>query len=312
MKYIGDLITEVRRDTRNEDVPTDNSQVGIADNDFLRYANFAQEKCQAVAISAKSTSFNTVVEVALVSEQVEYAIPDRVYIGEHILNVEYSHSGLARDYYEIRERPLSARNDAPGTPYYYIRRGSSILLCPAYNGGSGTVRITYERALDSLDIRRGTITAATLSATAITALTVDIADDDANALALAQYVCVNDAYGNVTMYNIPVTSYDSSTGVITIKDASFTFAAGETAAVGSYVTIGQYTTTHCKLNHLCEKYLAQYAAYKIFGRDSSNDSAGMRDDMRETLKEIITSYQEAPRDEADIFIDNKDLMVGIW
>jgi hypothetical protein len=34
--------------------------------------------------------------------------------------------------------------------------------------------------------------------------------------------------------------------------------------------------------------------------------------MRETLKEISTSYAETPRDEVDISIDNPDLMVGIW
>jgi len=312
MKYIGDLISEVRRDTRNEDIPTDGSQVGIADNDFLRYANYAQEKCQAIAIGAKSTSFNTVVEIPLVSGQAEYEIPDRVYIGEHILNVEYSHSGLARDYYEIRERPLSARNDAPGTPYYYIRRGGSILLCPVYQGGSGKVRITYDRAVDSLDIRRGRVADVTDTSTSVTQIVLDTDSDDATALQLAQYICVTDAYGNVTARNIPVTAYDSASGQFTLKTSPHVYGAGESIVVGSYVTVGQYTTTHSKLNHLCERYLAQYAAYKIFGRDSSDDAAAMRDDMRETLKEIQTSYQEAPRDENDIFIDNKDLIVGIW
>ena len=58
--------------------------------------------------------------------------------------------------------------------------------------------------------------------------------------------------------------------------------------------------------------MAQYASYKILRRDSSSDASQEREDMRETLKEISTSYAETPRDEVDISIDNPDLMVGIW
>ena len=141
---------------------------------------------------------------------------------------------------------------------------------------------------------------------------MDTATDDADALARAQYVCVNDAFGNVTMYNIPVVGYNATTGALAIKDTSFLYQDGESVSVGSYVTVGEYSTTHCKLNHLCERYLAQYMEYKVFRRDSSNDASGAREDMRETLREIQVSYAETPRDEIDIQIDNPDLVVGIW
>lgn len=312
MKYVGDLITEIRRDTRNQDVPTTDSDVGISTEDFLRYINFAQEKCQAIAISAKSTKFNTPEEISLVADTSEYEISDRVYLDEHILNVEYSNSGLARDYYELREQTISQRSDSPGSPAFYIRRGGSIILCPVYNSSGAKVRVTYDRAVDTLDIRRGQIASRTDSGTQVSAIVLDTTSDDPEALESAQFICVNDAYGAVTMYNIPVTAYNSSTGALTLRTSPHTYASGETAAVGAYVTVGEYTTTHCKLNHLCEKYLAQYAAYKIFGRDSSKDLVAMRDDMKDALKDIMTSYQEAPRDEASISIDNPELMVGVW
>lgn len=310
MKYVGDLITEVRRDTRNDDVPASGEQVGISTEDFLRYINFAQEKCQAIAISAKSTKFNTVKEISLTAGTYQYTIPDRVYLEEHILNVEYSPTGLTRDYYELREATLSKRDDNPGSPAFYIRQGSAILLFPVYNGSGGKVRVVYDRAVDALELRRGTIASRTLTSTALTALTLSTTGDDTDALARAQYLCVNDAYGNVLMYNIPITSYNSSTGVVTLN--SFTFQSGETAPVGAYVTVGEYTTTHGKLNTLCERYMAQYTEYKIFRRDSSTDAQSARDDMRETLKEISLSYLETPRDECEIQIDNSDLMVGVW
>ncbi len=312
MKYIGDILTDVRRDTRNEDVPTDSSQVGISTEDFLRYANYAQEKCQAIAISAKSTSFQKVIELPAIASTATYAIEDNLYLGEHILNVEFSSTGLARDYLEIRERPLSAMNNGLGYPYYYIRRGGSIILNPTPSFSTGKIRITFERQLDRLDIRRGVIASHTTLSGQLTALTIDTASDDATALGSAQFLCINDAFGNVTMYNIPIASYNAATGVVAIKDSAFTYADNETIADGSYVTVGKYTTTHSKLNQLCQRYIEQYTAYKIFGRDSSSDKDEVRSDMRETLSEIQRSYQEMPRDEAEIFIDNKDLMVGIW
>lgn len=312
MKYVNDLIAEVRRDTRNEDVPTDSAQVGIATNDFLRYINQGQEKCQAVAISAKSTKFNTTKIIPLVNGTVQYEINDRVYLDEHILNVEFSPTGLDRDYYDLREKSLSRRDDSPGIPEFYIRRGNSLLICPAYNASGGTIRVTFDRAVDTLDIRRGTITVATTSATAITALTLDASSDDADALATAQFLCINDQFGNVTMYNIPITGYNATTGVVSILGSSFTFASGESAAVGDYVTVGKYTTTHCKLNDLCERYLQQYSEYRIFRRDSADDASESKNDMKETMKEISASYTEAPRDEVDIQIDNEDLILSIW
>lgn len=314
MKYVNDLITEVRRDSRNEDIPTGASEIGISTEDFLRYINLAQEKCQAIAISAKSTKFRTTKEITLVSGTMEYSISDRVYLDEHILNVEISSSGLAKDYNPISERSLSARSDSPSPlPSFYIRKGGNLLLCPVYNSSGAKARVTFDRAVDTLDIRRGTIVSHTNSGTAITALTLSTTDDDEDALAIAQYLCVNDVFGNVTMYNIPITAYDSSTGVVSIKNNSFTFQSGETIANGSYVTIGEYTTTHSKLNHLCEKYLAQYAEYRIFRRDSSSDAVEAKSDMRDSLKDIATSYNETPRDNSNIEIDNDDLVVGnLW
>lgn len=313
MKYVGDLITEVRRDTRNEDIPTPDTQVGISTEDFLRYLSFAQEKCQAIAVSAKSTKFNAVKEISLVASQIEYRIPDRVYLDEHILNVEYSHSGQARDYYELREQTLSKRDDNYGCPAFYIRRGGGVLLCPVYNSSGAKARITFDRAVDNLDIRRGSVLSSLTSNGILAALTIDPDTDDADAISRAQYLCINDAFGNVTMYNIPIVGYNSSTGVVAIANTSFTYQEGETVDIGSYVTVGEYTTTHSKLNHLCERYMSQYAEYKIFRRDSSNDSNEAKADMRETLKEISTSYAETPRDECEIQIDNPDLMLGgVW
>lgn len=310
MKYIEDLIEEVRRDTRNEDIPTSGEQVGIDSEDFLRYANFAQEKCFAVIMAAKSTTFEVTREISLVVDQMEYTIPDNVYLGENIKNVEYSNSGLARDYYEIREISLSRRSDESGTISGYIRSAGGLILTPKNNVSGAKIRVTFDRAPDVLDLRRGTIDSSSTANGQLLTLRVDEALADTEALERAQYVCVNDLFGNVTMYNIPITAYDSATGVITIKDDAFTYAAGETVAIDRYVTVGRYSTTHSKLNHLCERYIAQYMEYKIFRRDSSDDQKAAKEDMRETLAELAQAYADTPRDECDIQIDNPGLMLS--
>jgi hypothetical protein len=308
VKYIGEIIEESRRDTRNEDIPTSNEQVGISTEDFLRYANFAQEKCFSVIIAAKSTRFEVPKVIDLVVDQMEYDIEDNVYLGESVKNVEYSNSGLDRDYHEIREVSLSRRSDESGHVTNYIRHAGGLIFTPKNNVSGAKVRVVYDRMVDTLDLRRGTVTDRTISSTALTTLTLDTTTHDADALERAQYLCVNDAYGNVTMYNIPITSYDSATGVVTLD--SFTFDTGETCAVGSYVTVGEYTTTHSKLNKICEKYIAQYMEYKIFRRDSSEDQKAAKEDMRESIGEIAQAYADNPRDECDIQIDNEALMLG--
>ena len=309
MKYVGDLIDEIRRDTRNEDEPTSTQQVGISSEDFLRYGNFGQEKCFALIMAAKSTAYEASKIISLVVGQMIYAINDNVYLNENIKNVEYSNSGLDRDYGEIREISLSRRSDEDGHVTNYIRHAGGLILTPKNNVSGAKVRVTYDRAPDRIELRRGAISVATASATELTALTLDTSTHDTTALARAQYLCINDALGNVTMYNIPITSYDPVTGVITLSP--FTFEEGETADVGSYVTVGKYTTTHSKLNYLCERYIAQYMEYKIFRRDASaEDQRAAKEDMRETLLEIAQAYADAPRDEVDIQIDNADLILG--
>lgn len=316
MKYVGDLIEEVRRDTRNEDIPTSDEQVGIATNDFLRYANFALEKAFAIILATKPTAYEASSVIDLVVGQMEYTIPDRVYLNESIKDVKYSDSGEERDYQEIREISLSRRSDKDGIVQNYIRHAGKLVLTPKNTKSGAKVKVVYDRQPDSLDTRRGVISGHSIFNGQLEAagFTLDTSTADAEALARAQYLCVNDSFGNVTMYNIPIDSYDSTTGIITLRDGvNYTFADGESMADGDYVTVGEYTTTHCKLNSIVERYIAQYVEYRIFRRDSADDAKASKADMDETLAELRAAYADVPKDEVDIQIDNSELMLqGEW
>lgn len=313
MKYVGDQITECRRDTNNTDVST---TTGISTEDFLRYLNFAQENLQGLILQTNPSTFQSQQILSLVANQEAYSITDNIYLGERIVQVEFSYDGTVRNYYKLSEYPLTRRNTYPTAswPDGYIRRSGEILMVPTPAVGQGTLRVTYERQLDRLETRRGTITSRTIGSGAITALALDTATDDATALATAQYLCVNDKYGNVTMYNIPISAYDSGTGAVTIQGGTFTYGTGETAAVGDYVTVGRYTTTHSKLKDPCERYIQAYCNWVILGRDTASQSKAQYyvTQMEEIKAELVRSYQEADKDGGDINISNMELMLNRW
>lgn len=314
MRYTADLITEVERDTGN---PASSSTSGIQLDDYLRYMNWAQERMQALILSCKATIFRAEKVLSIVANQEAYTISDHLYLGERMVKLEFSHDSTVRNYRRVPERTISDRYPTPGGyPSAYIRAAGGFLLIPPSSVSSGSLRATYERQLDKLDIRRGTITASTINGSnQITALSINTASDDATALAAAlisnPYICISDADGNVTAYNIPFSNYNSGTGAFTISGGAFTLQTGEAAAVGSFITIGKYSTTHSKLKDECERYLQAYAAVKIFGRDAATKEK--RDVFETELalieSEIKQSYEQASHDEEEIYISDPELML---
>lgn len=285
---------------------------GISTEDFLRYYNWAQERIFALILEKNPNSFQGEKIIDIVANQEAYTIPDNVYLGERIVNVEYSPTGDARDYYKIFEASISFRDTYPQNyAFNYIRRNGQILLRPMPSAGGDKLRVVYERMIDRLDTRRGTVTARTLSATQLTALTIDIATDDPTQISgvADKYLCVCNKDGVVQMYNIPYTSYDNTTGVFTLP--AFTFQTGETVAVGDYITVGQYTTTHSALRNICEKYLAAYCNWTILGRDAA--TAAKAKYFESTLQlieeEIERAYLDPDKDEHQIQICNAELML---
>lgn len=299
--YIGDLISNAREDTRNaDDIPTTTNAVGIQTASFLRYANWAQQRLQGRISKVYPFAFEAQQTINLVASQASYAIPDHVYLGTRIRKVEYSPTGLTTDFRPLPPSDPYNTYNRTGQPCCYHRRDGNVILEPTPAQSVGSIRVTFERTLDRLDIRRGVISSRTLTTTQMTALTIDVSSDDTAAFAapVSKYLCVNDANGNVTMYNIPFTSYDSATGIVTLP--AFTFASGETAAVGSYVTIGKYTTTHSKLCEDAERYLTEYINRRIFKREGSEQAGPIDADLADMETEIVSSYKVADKDIKEI------------
>ena len=85
--YVGDLIDEVRRDTENED---SSATVGIDTEDFLRYMNYGLQRLQGLLVANNVTIFRRAVDISVVADTAEYSVPDKVYLGECVVDVGQS------------------------------------------------------------------------------------------------------------------------------------------------------------------------------------------------------------------------------
>lgn len=311
MKYIGELVTESRRDTNNTDT------TGISSEDFLRYMNYAQDRIFGLILQTNPHSFQEEIEIDLVANQEEYTINENVYLGERVVQVEYSPTGETRDYYKIYEVGLLNRNSYPGSDVMnYIRRSGKLLLRPPPNDATGTLRVTFERDLDNLDLRRGRINGTPSGATIdLTSSSFGAPSTTDEALFTEDaYICVCDAFGTPKLYNGVISSYNAGTDVITLKANVSTYLVSGVALADladCYLTIGKYTTTHSKLKDPAERYLTAYANWKILGRDAATKakSESFETEVNLIEQELVRSYQEADKDEDQITIVNDELLL---
>ncbi len=295
MKEVSLLILQARRMAENEDSPDGaDSTVGITDEEVLQFINDAQDRLQTLISGANSSAKPFVVEKELdcVVDQEEYDLEDRLFYNKEIELVEYSPTGTNTDYFPLDLLSQFNRNSDSGTPYGYYKRFGKIYLVPPPDTSNGSLRVLYERHLDDLDIRRGTITTVTgLTSTTFTSITLDTDADESSIpnLSTIDYVCVCNKYGTVTARNIPVLSYDTSTNILT-PAATHVFDTGETIAANSYVTFHRFTTTHSTLTDECERYLIQYAWEQIAMRDSAEDLNRIKTVREEMEGDIIRQY----------------------
>ncbi|MHA2065574.1 MAG: phage adaptor protein [Candidatus Thorarchaeota archaeon] len=252
MRNLSLLITQSRRNTENEDFSADR---GIGDEEFIEYFNNAQDRIQALIQAGFPDVFQEDTIIDAVSGQEEYAIPTDAFLGTRIDMVEYSDSGATEEFYELKKASKRERTTGlNANPSFYIRRNQSILLQPKPES-SGKIRITYQKKLPKLDVRRATVLTATLSATAITALTLDtsVAIDDVGLLE-ENFITVIDKNGLIKMKNIPIDAIDTGTGIVTVT-AGFTFQTGETIVPGDFLLRGTESSTHSQLPDNVERYL---------------------------------------------------------
>ena len=307
MQYVGDLITQCREDTGNQSYSTN---TGITDAKILRALNYGLENLQGLILQTNPKLFQYEVEINLVADQEEYSIPDRIYLGTRIVNVDYSFSGESRDYVKIYETSLVERSAYfRNYVYAYIRRNDKILITPKPNISQGKIRVTYERQLDSLALRAGTIDSVTIGSGQITALSLDVATDVPDFITTPNHFCVSSSEGLVKAYNVPYSAYNTTSGDFTLTATNV--VTGQTPANNDYVTIGKYTTTHANMADNLTRFIVMYANLQLLGKDSAQNAKSkyFSDELEMIKQEVVRSYQEADKDDDRIQISNWGLIV---
>lgn len=213
------LILDARRISKN--LVNEDNTVSISDEEVLRYINDAKDRLQSLISAQKANAkiFTTEKIISAVANQDGYSIPDRVFYNKEVQQIEFSASGNESDYVLLKKLEIMNRDtDSASYPSGYYRRGNKFYPIPVMATSAGTFRAMYERQLDDVDKRRGSISAVTgLSTTGFTSITIGSDADETSTpnLSTIDYICLNSVDGEVKLYNIPVTSYDSGTNVLT-------------------------------------------------------------------------------------------------
>lgn len=292
MRRVDQLITAARTISRN--TSNADATLSISDNEILQYLNDGQDRLQNLISSAKNIAkiFVTQQIISVVANQEAYSIPDRVLLNKQIENMEFSADGTIGNYVRLEKLNFINRDtNASNYPWGYFKRGGQFFLQPTPSVTTGTIRVTYERDLDDLDIPRGVISSITTgTATGFAALVLDTTADAYETTTPGwnnvQFCCVVDPYGVRKAYNIPVV-YNSGTNTIT-PVGGFTYTTNDVQiAVGDVAVFNRYSNTFSQLPDSCERYLVHYAAASLFHRDASDDEANENARVEMMEKDIL-------------------------
>lgn len=291
------LIREARRISRNS--ANADGTYSIADDEVLQYLNDAQDRIQNKMSSRKNIAkiFVTQQIISIVASQEAYTIPDRLLLNKQIESVEFSFDGTVGNYVTLEKLNFFNRDtNTSNYPWGYIKRGGQILLQPTPSTSTGTIRVTYERDLDDLDIPRGVISTITNGTTSqFDTLTLDATANSYETTTPGwsniQFCCIVSATGARKCFNVPVSSYSTVTNIITPSPTPFIYSTQDSQiAVGDVAVFNKYTTTFSQLPDSCERYLIHYAAASMFAKDSSNDAKREWELVGEIEKEILETF----------------------
>jgi len=296
MRRVERLIDSSRRFTENVDF---SDSTGISTEDFVRLLNDAQRRIESKINALHNRAFTKTTTITVNSSTEDVTLPTDMYMNSRLIHVEYNPSS-GNNFYTLKKAQTQERiTEIIGEPSFYIRLEDKIILQPGSQSG-GQVRLTYQRRLPRLDIRRGVLSAQTSTSSEVTALTIDPASTDPvfdrDELLEDNFLCVVDRAGNIKTRGIEFDTI-SVAGVVTITGGSSAIEDGDSQpAVGDYVVSGDVTSNVSDLPPICERYLLQYCDWKIFKKDSNIDSSEALMELQQIEDDIVSAYTEAETD----------------
>lgn len=263
------LVERVRRMTHSQsytDSATSTAQRGLQTQTIVDLFNDAHEALHGILFDNGSQTYIKQDLLNIVSGTEAVDIPSDAFLGVNVLSVEYKYGSGANDYRKLKLSSMHERDtSSTGDPLMYISRNDQILLNPIPSSSvTSGLRVTYGYQLPTVDVRRGKVSAVddaddptSITIGANTLATAAMSDSDL----IGTYITVVDKDGVIQMSNIPITAYDTGTGVITL--GSFTSTASEVVAVGDYVVMGANSSTHSPFPRACEPFLLEFVKRDI-------------------------------------------------
>lgn len=313
MKRLDLLIDHNRRATASQ---TSINNSGVSELEYVQYYNEGQNKLQSRIIKEHTRAFVTESTINLVAGQEEYDLPVDLYTGTRLKRVEYRYDAGSNNYYRLSPQTYMSRytGTEASIPGWYICKDNTILVNPIPSQSiSAGLRVVYNKALRELDVRRGVISAIAKTGTTLNTITIDLTptlgkddvtvDFAADILNKLDHICVVDKWGDAVLEGIPIDSYNSSTGVITVS-SGFTTSLTSGSFVDQYVVGGHYTTTHSELPNMAETYLILYCNYKILRRDAASiELVAQQQELAEAEQDVIDLFKAGESDIYDLPID---------
>lgn len=294
MRTIDDIITRVRRETRNLDTNTSSSGSSIADAEFVDALQDAQELCQELIASVYSKIFETTKEYNVTANDETYTLPDDILLGTRIGSVEFAYDTNKKNYYNLHPVDIRERYSSNSYNYRaqnYIRSSNQIILTPIPSG-AGLLRITYERKLPILNKYFALGSSRNLVDPTLT-LTVDSAtiNTDVNAPAIGDTVnIVKQSTGEMIAQDGEVTGVSTYTYTIDLTNATYVAATVSGTDADDMALMNKGETNICELPDSCEKFLSAYAVLLIFERDASKLAVGAQKRFERIKESILQSY----------------------
>lgn len=276
-----------------------NERNGVPQSVPLQAFREAVVHCQNAIYGVASRTFDNSTIIDGVADSVEYELPENAYLGSSILALEYSRDGSDENYYPLALRDFGYRsNDRAALPSRYVPYGErNFLVDPRLDSSVGSFRVWHGKHLDKPELRRGRITNAANDGTNYTILTLDSATADDIALSGDEWICINDRNGVVKYYNIYYTAYDTSAKTITLDSA---LMADGDIAVGDYVTVGKFTTTHVKLDETAEPIIMAFLRRRFYLGKSSDDVNAETENITAFTTTMVNVFQKRNRDKKKV------------
>ncbi len=273
---------------------------GVPQRDFVQYLNDAQARIYNLILQTRSSLYQKQAYASTTANSPFVPLPSSdVYLSHNLVTVMYSHNGNPINYAPLDLRTVRQEVSVAGYPDSYFLLEDQIVLSPYPSSGTlNAIKMTYQKVIPNLDVRRALVSAHGLSSITLTddATLIRETEDDLSQ-GWVDYISVVDRDGVQLATSIPVTSYNSTTRII-----SCTLTAAQNAAItngSSYVVFGKNTTTNSQLPDICERYLTEYTVLRAQMGNGNRESMDTSPVLQAIEKEIVDAIEEL---EEDIFM----------